>query len=75
METQKTEKSETFLYALAIVLGAVVLLSPAACAMHEDHLIAQAIKSGADPIAVKCAYPSSMGGRDAMCVAYAARRP
>lgn len=49
---------------------AVVVASPVACTMNRHAVIADAIRSGADPIAVKCAIEADMG-MSAMCIAKA----
>lgn len=42
-------------YALAIACAALVALSPAACTIHSNRVLAEAVKAGADPIAMNCA--------------------
>lgn len=54
-----------------LVLAAVVV-SPVACTMNRHALMAEAIRGGADPIAVKCAIEADMG-MSPMCVAKASR--
>lgn len=44
---------------LALLLLAALLASPVACTMNRQRLIAEAIKDGKDPIAVKCAIEST----------------
>lgn len=44
---------------VALVLLAALVASPVACTMNRQRLIADAIKNGADPIAVKCAIEST----------------
>ncbi|WP_054075002.1 MULTISPECIES: hypothetical protein [Comamonas] len=51
-------------------LLAMVAVSPVACTMNRHALIADAVKGGADPIAVRCAIESDMG-QSAMCIAKA----
>jgi hypothetical protein len=58
---------------LGMGLSAAVLLSPAACTINRQTLIADAIKSGADPTAAKCAIESEVGATP-QCVAYEAGR-
>lgn len=53
-----------------MLLGAAVLISPAACTANRHRLIAKAIGEGADPIAVKCAL-DSMNGSSPVCIAKA----
>ena len=43
-----------------LVLGAV-LLSPAACTMNRHRIVSEAIKSGIDPVAAKCAIEADTG--------------
>lgn len=57
--------SENKLFAIAIILGCLVLLSPIACTMHQDRVLLEAVKSGADPVAIKCAM--SGGGTGSIC--------
>lgn len=52
------------------VLLAACAVSPVACTMNRHALIADAVKGGADPIAVRCAIESDMG-QSAMCIAKA----
>lgn len=54
-------------------LLAMVVASPIACTINRDGLMAEAIQSGVDPIAVKCAMESDMGS-NAMCIAKAMQR-
>lgn len=56
------------------VLLAAVLLSPAACTMHRQVLIADAIAKGGDPIAVKCAIESE-NSQSPLCMAKAMQTP
>jgi hypothetical protein len=42
-------------------LLAMVLLSPAACTMNRQRMVAEAIRSGADPTAAKCAIEADSG--------------
>ncbi|MDH1477484.1 hypothetical protein N5F13_23580 [Comamonas thiooxydans] len=62
---------------VATVLGwsllAMVVVSPVACTMNRHALMVEAIQSGVDPIAVKCAMESDMGS-NAMCIAKAMQR-
>lgn len=51
----------------------MVVASPVACTIHRNALMAEAIQSGVDPIAVKCAMESDMGP-NAMCIAKAMQR-
>lgn len=54
-------------------IGAVFVLSPVACTMNRQHLVAEAIKNGADPIAAKCAIEGDSGDNrtSSMCLAKA----
>ncbi|KGG90828.1 hypothetical protein P245_15290 [Comamonas thiooxydans] len=56
------------------MLLAAVVASPVACTMNRHALIIEAVKAGADPIAVRCAVESDMG-QSAMCIAKALQRP
>jgi len=56
---------------LAMVIAGLVLLSPVACTMRQNELVAEAIKNGADPIAAKCALIDDW--RSTVCIAYAGR--
>ena len=66
----KMDLKTMFLIALAIVCAAMVLLSPVACTVNRQKITAQAIKDGADPIAVKCAIEADTS-HSPMCVAQA----
>lgn len=55
------------------MLLTAVVTSPVACTMNRHALMAEAIRSGVDPIAVKCAMESDMGS-NAMCIAKAMQR-
>ncbi|OAD82090.1 hypothetical protein ATN89_21585 [Comamonas thiooxydans] len=55
-------------------LLAAVVASPVACTMNRHALIIEAVKGGADPIAVRCAIESDTG-QSAMCIAKALQRP
>ncbi|WP_415798547.1 hypothetical protein [Comamonas aquatilis] len=55
-------------------LLAAVVASPVACTMNRQALIIEAVKGGADPIAVRCAIESDMG-QSAVCIAKALQRP
>ena len=54
-------------------IGAVFALSPVACTMNRQHLVAEAIKNGADPIAAKCAIEGDSGDNmtKSLCLAKA----
>lgn len=56
------------------VLLAAGITSPVACTMNRHVLIADAVQSGADPIAVRCALESSVD-QSAMCIAKALQQP
>lgn len=58
---------------LVILVAGVVLLSPVACTMRKQELIAEAIRQGADPIAVRCALEDSMNSTPHMCLVKAAK--
>lgn len=59
--------AEVVVQIVGFCLLASVVLSPVACTINRDHLIAHAIKDGADPIAVRCAMVGDMG-REPMCI-------
>ena len=63
---------ETFLWALAMVCCALVLMSPVACTVQRQQTVAEAIKGGADPIAAKCAIEGDTS-MSPVCLAYAMR--
>lgn len=46
---------------VAILAGTAVLLSPAACTINRHILVAEAIKAGGDPQAVRCAIEAEAG--------------
>lgn len=52
------------------MLLAAVVTSPVARTINRHALMAEAIRSGVDPIAVKCSMESGMGW-NAMCIARA----
>lgn len=59
----------------AMVLAAVALLSPVACAANRHNQIAKAIEAGADPIEAKCAIESETGSEPVCILAAAGRSP
>lgn len=61
---------EALVTALGLLLLASVLLSPVACTMRRHAVIAEAIKSGADPIKAKCAIETD-SERSPLCMAAA----
>lgn len=64
---------EMTVWIAGLALLALFLLSPAACTMHRHYRVEQAIKSGADPIDVKCALESDTT-HTPVCVLRAADR-
>lgn len=62
--------NEMFVYSLATLCVAAVLMAPVACTVNRHRMVADAIKGGADPIATKCAIEADTGNTP-MCVAYA----
>lgn len=60
-------------YALAIVCAALVAMSPAACTMHSNRVLTEAVKAGADPIAMNCAMSVSTNSNTAICAVAAMR--
>lgn len=63
---------EMAIWALGLMLLAGVAVSPVACTMQRHALVADAIKSGADPISVKCAIEGDTE-HSPMCASRAAR--
>jgi len=57
----------------AIIAAFALLLSPVACTMNRQHLVAEAIKNGADPISAKCAIEAASGDNrtSSLCLAKA----
>lgn len=57
----------------AIIAAFALLFSPVACTMNRHHLVAEAIKNGADPISAKCAIEgdSSDNRTSSLCLAKA----
>lgn len=47
---------------LAVVMLGMVMTAPVACTVHRQRVIQEAITSGGDPIAVKCAIESENTG-------------
>ena len=68
--SQQTPIRELAVWAFAILCIAVVALSPVACTMNRQAIIAEAIKNGADPIAAKCAIEGDIA-HTPMCAARA----
>lgn len=66
-------KTDLVATVVGLILLAMVVASPVACTMNRHVLMAEAIRSGVDPIAVKCAMESDMGS-NAMCIAKAMQR-
>lgn len=54
----------------ACVLLGILIGVPAACTAHRHKMIAEVIKSGADPIAAKCAIEGDVE-RTALCISRA----
>ena len=46
---------ETILCLIGMLLVFSLLVSPVACTMHENMLLAKAVAEGVDPIVFKCA--------------------
>ena len=53
------DTKEMIVWVVCALLIAALVGSPVACTMNRQHLIAEAIKNGADPIAAKCAIEST----------------
>ena len=62
---------ETIQIITAMLCALVVLLSPAACTMHRNEKIAEAVKNGVDQIEVSCAMETMT---TATCVNYITRK-
>lgn len=69
MRESRVEKGEIAVRSLVVVLGTLVLLSPAACTMNRHYVIARAIANGAEPIGAKCAIEADTN-HDPLCIAY-----
>ena len=54
-----TKTMAVWIVAIAAVFA--LLCSPVVCTMNRQHLVAEAIKNGADPIAAKCAIEGDSG--------------
>ena len=66
------DNKTTAVWMVALILAAAVLFSPVACTMNRQHLVAEAIKNGADPIAAKCAIEADSDSRtSSLCMAKA----
>ena len=59
---------------IAILSTLILLCSPAACTMHKQKLISDAIASGKDPIAVRCALEFEGSTPSSMCIVKAAQK-
>lgn len=66
-----TKTMVVWVVAIAAVFS--LLFSPVACTMNRHHLVAEAIKNGADPIAAKCAIEGNSGDNrtSSLCLAKA----
>lgn len=64
---------ESLVAALALVLLAVVLCTPAACTANRHNQISAAIQAGADPLEAKCAIEGD-NSQSTICVLTAARK-
>lgn len=58
---------------VAMVVG-VIALAVMTSSMYEDAKVAEAIASGKDPVAVRCAFKASHKRTDAICTVYVTRR-
>lgn len=67
------DRNEMVTVVIGMTLAAVVLLSPAACTMHRQLRIKEAIAAGADPQAAKCAIEADTG-QTAECILVATDR-
>lgn len=67
-----TDRQEFGVSALAMILVACVLATPAACTVHRHSQITKAIEAGADPMEAKCALESNSMAAD--CILIAARK-
>lgn len=63
------DTKEMIVWIIGLVLGFAFVCMPIACTMQGQHLVAEAIKNGADPIAAKCAIVSDGENRSSsMCI-------
>ena len=60
-------KYQMFTTMFCALLAAIVVVTPVGCTMNRHNQIAEAIKAGGDPIAVKCAIESD-NQNNAMCI-------
>lgn len=67
------DRNETITWCVGMLLGALVLSSPAACTANRHNQIAHAIEAGADPLEAKCAIEGD-NSQNAVCIALAAAR-
>ena len=49
------DAKSTITAVVAMCLVALLILAPVACSVNRQSIIAEAIKNGGDPIAIKCA--------------------
>ena len=66
-----TKTMVVWIAAIAAVFA--LLCSPVTCTLNRQHLVAEAIKNGADPIAAKCAIEGDSGDNrtSSLCLAKA----
>lgn len=57
-----TRTTAVWITAIAALL--TLLLSPVACTMHRNRMIAEIVKNGADPIEAKCALTATPSNSD-----------
>lgn len=67
---------KTSTFASAVIVALALISGPVACTMHRQHLIAEAIKNGNDPIATRCALDgeTNSGQPSSVCLAKALER-
>lgn len=60
---------EMTVWIVGLALLAAVIASPVACTINRQRLVAEAIRSGADPTAAKCAIEGDSGHTPACVLA------
>lgn len=60
---------------LAIVCALLVLLSPAACTMRRQRVVAEMVERGASPIEAKCGVEMDTGSSPVCVAAAISRKP
>jgi hypothetical protein len=68
------DRNEMTVCIVGLTLLCAFLMTPAACTMHRQRMVVEAIKAGADPTAAKCAIEADQGSVPA-CILSAVGRP